>query len=214
VLPMVLGALLGLVTRGGIVAGLAQATQPISMLIVVAFSIGIGATTAMNVYCGVLSSITVGQTFAPNWRAGAAARIALSVIFSVLALAMALWGAKNFMVNYENFLSLLLCVMAPWTAVNLVDFYLIQHGHYDVQSFFARDGGIYGRYNAIALSCYGFGIVVQIPFLATDLYTGPIAKALGGADISWLIALAVVSPLYFVWARRANRGMLANRQTE
>ncbi|HEY1314016.1 MAG TPA: cytosine permease, partial [Steroidobacteraceae bacterium] len=143
-----------------------------------------------------------------------AARIALSVIFSVLALAMALWGARNFMVNYENFLSLLLCVMAPWTAVNLVDFYLIQHGHYDVQSFFARDGGIYGRYNAVALSCYAVGILVQIPFLATDLYTGRIAKALGGADISWLIALVVVSPLYFVWAGRAHRGMLANRQTE
>jgi NCS1 family nucleobase:cation symporter-1 len=213
VLPMVLGALLGLVTRGGIVSGLAQATHPISILIVVVFSIGIGATTAMNVYCGVLSSITVGQTFAPNWRAGAAARIALSVIFSVLALAMALWGARNFMVNYENFLSLLLCVMAPWTAVNLVDFYLIRHGHYDVPSFFARDGGIYGRYNAVALTCYGLGIVVQLPFLATDVFTGPIAKALGGADISWLIALAVVSPLYYVWARRsANRGTLANPQ--
>jgi NCS1 family nucleobase:cation symporter-1 len=164
----------------------------------------------MNVYCGVLSSITVAQTFAPRWRAGIAARIVLSVVFSALALAMALWGAKNFMVNYENFLSLLLCVMAPWTAVNLVDFYLIQHGHYDVQSFFLRDGGIYGRYNAVALFCYGLGILVQVPFLATDLFVGPIAKALGGADISWLIALAVVSPLYYVLARRrAMRGTLA-----
>lgn len=214
VLPMMLGALLGLVTRGGIVAGLAQVTQPISIAIVLVFSLGIGAATAMNVYCGVLSSITVAQTFAPRWRAGIAARIVLSVIFSALALAMALWGAKNFMVNYENFLSLLLCVMAPWTAVNLVDFYLIQHGRYDVQSFFLRDGGIYGRYNAVALFCYGLGILVQVPFLATDLFTGPIAKALGGADISWLIALAVVSPLYYVLARRrARRGTLAIPQS-
>jgi NCS1 family nucleobase:cation symporter-1 len=201
VLPMLLGALLGLtVSDGNIVAGLAAATQPISILIVVVFSIGIGSTTAMNVYCGVLSSITVGQTFLPSWRAGAAARIVLSVIFVVLALAMALLGAKNFMVNYENFLSLLLCVMAPWTAVNLVDFYLVQHGKYDVQSFFAADGGVYGRYNTTALFCYGLGIAVQVPFLATDLYTGPVARAFGGVDVSWLVALVVVSPLYYFLA--------------
>lgn len=206
-LPMLLGALLGLtVSDGNIVAGLASATQPISLLIVVVFSVGIGSTTAMNVYCGVLSTITVGQTFMPDWKAHAAARIVLSLVFIVLALAMALLGAKNFMVNYENFLALLLCVMAPWTAVNLVDFYLVQHGRYDVPSFFAADGGIYGRYNATALFCYGFGILVQVPFLATDLYTGPVARALGGVDISWLVALAVVSPLYYVLAtvRRAR----------
>ena len=197
-LPMLLGALLGLtVSDGNIVAGLARATQPISILIVVVFSIGIGSTTAMNVYCGVLSSITVAQTFSPMWRAGAATRVILSVIFMILALAMALLGANNFMVNYENFLALLLCVMAPWTAVNLVDFYLVRHGHYDVQSFFAVNGGIYGRYNATALFCYGFGILIQVPFLATDIYTGPIARAFGGVDISWLVAIAVVGPLYY-----------------
>jgi len=205
-LPMLLGALLGLtVADGNIVAGLASATQPISILIVIVFSIGIGATTAMNVYCGVLSSITVGQTFLPHWRPGAAARIVLCVVFMALALAMALEGAKNFMVNYENFLALLLCVMAPWTAVNLVDFYLIRHGAYDVPSFFEADGGIYGRYNPTALFCYGFGILIQVPFLATDLYTGPIAAAFGGVDISWLVALAVVGPLYYALAQRSGR---------
>jgi NCS1 family nucleobase:cation symporter-1 len=205
-LPMLLGALLGLtVADGNIVAGLARATAPISIAIVVVFSIGIGSTTAMNVYCGVLSSITIGQTFVPGWKAGAAARSVLSVIFMVVALAMALLGARNFMVNYENFLSLLLCVLAPWTAVNLVDFYLVQHGRYDVASFFAPDGGIYGRYNATALFCYGLGIVIQVPFLATDPYTGAAARALGGVDISWLVAIAVVSPLYYVLARRHPR---------
>jgi NCS1 family nucleobase:cation symporter-1 len=49
------------------------------------------------------------------------------------------------------------------------------------------------------------GIVVQVPFLATDLYTGRIATAFGGVDISWLVALAVVSPLYYVLAQRAGR---------
>jgi len=163
--------------------------------------VGIGATSAMNIYCGVLSTITVGQTFVPGWRAGARSRIVLSLLVSGAALSMALWGAKNFLANYQNFLALLLCVMAPWTAINLVDFYLVRHGHYDVAAFFAPNGGIYGRYNWTALACYAMGILVQIPFLATELYTGPIAAVLGGADISWLIGLGVVSPLYYAMAR-------------
>jgi NCS1 family nucleobase:cation symporter-1 len=35
------------------------------------------------------------------------------------------------------------------------------------------------------------------------------AKALGGVDISWLVALAVVSPLYYVLAHRSGRARLA-----
>jgi nucleobase:cation symporter-1, NCS1 family len=53
-----------------------------------------------------------------------------------------------------------------------------------------------------ALACYAVGIVIQVPFLATDLYTGPAARALGGVDVAWLVALAVSGGLYFVLARR------------
>jgi hypothetical protein len=48
-----------------------------------------------------------------------------------------------------------------------------------------------------------------VPFLATHPYTGRIAKALGGVDISWLVALAVVGPLYYVLAHRSGRGRLS-----
>lgn len=203
-LPMLLGALLGITAPGGnIVSGLASALGPLSVIVVLIFSIGIGATTAMNIYCGVLSAITVGQTFRPRWQAGRSARVLLSASFCLIAVSMALLGATNFMANYENFLTLLLCVMTPWTAVNLVDFYWIKHGDYDVSSFFAADGGVYGRYNAAALSCYALGILVQGPFLATDFYVGPVARALGGIDVSWMVALIVSGGAYWLWAVRS-----------
>jgi NCS1 family nucleobase:cation symporter-1 len=205
-LPMLLGALLGLTMSGAnVVAALAAATRPISAFIIIVLSIGIGSATAMNIYCGALSAITVGQTFRPAWRAGLAARVAVSVVFIAVALTLALLGARNFLVNYENFLSLLMCVMAPWSAINLVDFYLIKHGRYDVESFFAPDGGIYGRYNATALFCFAFGILIQAPFLVTSLYTGPLARAWGGIDVSWIVALVFVCPMYYGLALRAAR---------
>jgi NCS1 family nucleobase:cation symporter-1 len=95
--------------------------------------------------------------------------------------------------------------MVPWTAVNLVDYYLIRHGEYDVPSFFAADGGIYGRYNVAALVCYVLGILVQVPFIASDVYTGPVARALGGIDFSWIVGLVAVSGAYYFGVRVRTR---------
>ena len=63
-------------------------------------------------------------------------------------------------------------MLVPWTAINLVDYYLLRHGQYDVASFFRQDGGIYGRINGAAVTCYALGILVQLPFVASPLYTG------------------------------------------
>jgi NCS1 family nucleobase:cation symporter-1 len=111
------------------------------------------------------------------------------------------------MANYEDFILLLLYVLVPWTAINLVDYYLLRKGQYDVESFFRRDGGVYGYLNAPAVACYLLGILVQVPFVDSALYTGPVARALGGIDLSWIIGLAVISPLYYFLAKRAmSRG--------
>ena len=42
---------------------------------------------------------------------------------------------------------------------------------------------------------------MQIPFLSTTLFTGFAAKALGSVDISWIVGLAVICPLYYVLMR-------------
>ncbi len=109
------------------------------------------------------------------------------------------------METYTDFLLLLLYVMVPWTAINLVDYYLIRHGSYDVASFLRADGGIYGLYNGPALVCYALGILVQIPFVSNELYTGPMVALLGGADLSWIVGLVVVAPLYYLAMRTPRR---------
>ena len=37
--------------------------------------------------------------------------------------------------------------------------------------------------------------------MSTAIYTGPAANMLGGADISWIIGLAIVSPVYYFLCR-------------
>lgn len=101
----------------------------------------------------------------------------------------------------DNVIALLLAVLSPWTAINLVDYYLVRHGHYDMASLFRRDGGIYGTANRGALLCYALGIGVQIPFLSNGIYTGTVARLLGGIDLSWILGIFVPGALYWVWAQ-------------
>lgn len=210
ILPMILGALLGLVAANGDpVGGLTTFTGAIAVPIVVIFSVGIAGTNAMNLYCGVLSTITLLHTFKPSWKAGAAARIVIALVITAIGLAISLFAAGNFLANYTNFILLLLYVLVPWTAINLVDFYLVRHGDYDVDAFFTAEGGVYGRFNKAAIACYILGILIQLPFVATTLYTGPIATMLNGVDISWIVGLAVISPVYYFLARRT--APVANR---
>jgi nucleobase:cation symporter-1, NCS1 family len=206
VLPMVLGAMIGLATtQKSLVSGLAVLTQGIAPLVLIVFSVGIAAANAMNLYCGALSTLTVGQTLLPRWLPGARARTIAVVVLFGLSLAAALLGKDSFLENYTDFILLLLYVLVPWTAINLVDYYLLRHGQYDVPSFLRQDGGIYGRVNAVAVQCYLLGILVQLPLVATPLYTGPLARAMGGIDLSWIVGLAVTGPGYYWLARRSRR---------
>jgi NCS1 family nucleobase:cation symporter-1 len=198
ILPMILGALLGLVAaHGDPVEGLTSFTGAAAVPIVVIFSVGIACANAINLYCGVLSTITLIQTFLSAWKAGPAARIVIALILSAVALAIGVFAAANFLAAYTDFILLLLYVLVPWTAINLVDFYLVRHGDYDVDAFFTAGGGVYGRFNTPAIACYLLGILIQLPFVSTTLYTGPIATLLDGVDISWIVGLLVVSPVYY-----------------
>ncbi len=160
----------------------------------------------MNIYCGVLAILTFFQTFVKDWMPKRPARLVTSFLIFAFAVFVGIAGQANFLANYMNFLFVLLYVLVPWTAINLVDYYLIQHGSYDVASFVRSDGGIYGRFQWPAIICYIFGIAIEVPFMSQALYTGPLAKMMGGADISWIVCLLVTSPVYyFASKKRAKR---------
>ena len=204
-LPMILGAMVGLgSTDKSMIAGLAQLTHGIAPAVLIVFSVGIASANAMNLYCGVLSVLTFGQTLFPTWQPKAAARAVIAVILFGLAMLGALLGKDSFLANYTDFILLLLYVLVPWTAINLVDYYLLRHGQYDVASFFRQDGGVYGRVNGAAVQCYVIGILVQLPFVVSPLYTGPAARAMGGLDLSWIVGLVVTGPVYYWLASRSQ----------
>ncbi|MGB7647925.1 MAG: cytosine permease, partial [Pseudomonas fluorescens] len=95
----------------------------------------------------------------------------------------------------------LLAFFTPWTAINLVAYNSITRERYDVPAR-ADPNGRYGRWNLLGISVYVFGVLVQLPFISTKFYTGPLVAALGDVDISWIIGLVLPAALYYVCAKK------------
>ena len=158
----------------------------------------------LNAYGGFMSMLTTVSAFNHKTRVSPLARALFIVGFVVVSMVIALAASADFLNNFKNFVLLLLAVFVPWSAVNLVDYYLVSKERVDIPALYDSKGR-YGSYNGIALGCYVLGIVVQIPFLAQKMYTGPFTKMLGGADISWIVSLIVTALVYYPLAKRTMK---------
>jgi NCS1 family nucleobase:cation symporter-1 len=117
---------------------------------------------------------------------------------------LALTGRHSFLKAFEAFILCLLAVFTPWSAINLIDYYGFTRSRYDVPALSDPDGR-YGRWNMTGIVIYLIGILVQIPFLSTAFYTGPLVEPLGGVDISWIVGLLVPGGLYYAFAGASRR---------
>jgi nucleobase:cation symporter-1, NCS1 family len=113
---------------------------------------------------------------------------------------VAIAATSSFLASFQNFILFLAYFMIPWTAINLTDFYFVRKEKYDMDSIFRADG-IYGRFNMRTIATYVIAVLVEIPFMSTTFYTGPMVKHLGGADISWIFGLIVAAGLYYILMR-------------
>ena len=160
-------------------------------------ALGLVSVTALNMYGGSLTLISAVDSF-KKIRPTLGARIATITFTAVLSLIGALAASANFLANFNNFLLLILYLFVPWTAVNLVDYYIVRRGHYAIAEIF-NPAGIYGRWGWRGIVSYLIGFAAMVPFFDVGtLYEGPAAKALGDADISFFIGLPIAAVLYYL----------------
>jgi purine-cytosine permease-like protein len=164
--------------------------------------LGLLTVTSLNFYGASLTLLSMADSFA-TLRTGAGARLATLTLVALGSAAIALRASDHFMASFSDMLTVLLYLFTPWTAINLVDFYIVRHGHYSVREIF-NPRGMYGTWNWRGLAAYGGGFVAMCPFFSTGLYTGPVAKLLGGADIAMVIGLPVSAGIYLLACRSLN----------
>jgi len=174
---------------------------PLAVVIYLVIVTGKLTVNCLNAYGGVMTMLTTVSAFNDKKHFSPATRLVYILGFVLLTVLVALLASSNFLATFKNFVLLLLTVFVPWSAVNLVDYYLVSKEKVDIPALYDSEGR-YGAYNSVALFSYVLGIIVQIPFINQAMYEGPFAKAMGGADISWIVSLIVTSLVYYPLAKR------------
>ncbi len=156
-----------------------------------------------NLYGAFMSTVTVIEPFS-RLRVTPRVRGAFMLIISALATALCTLGQADFIGFFLNFIFFMSYFLIPWTAINLVDYYCLRKGEYRLADIFDLNG-IYGRVNLIACGCFVAAIGLEVPFMNTTLYVGPVATALDGVDLAWVVGLIVPAVGYYGLMRRFAR---------
>jgi NCS1 family nucleobase:cation symporter-1 len=167
------------------------------------------ATMGMNAYGAMLTVLTGVDSFrkiqtSRMWRAVTV--VALAVVWYVIGAGISTSASDTAVNAVLNSLTLMLYLLVPWTALNLVDFFFVRHGHYAITDIFRPDG-VYGAWGWRGLTAYALGFAAEIPFMvlppiAGFSYTGYFPNHVtSGVDYSWLVGLIVSGVVYFVLSR-------------
>jgi nucleobase:cation symporter-1, NCS1 family len=178
----------------------ADAVLPgLGKILLFAALLGLITISSLNYYGASLTLLSVADTVKPL-TCTPGKRVASLLVAFVAGCVIAVSSSSDFVNRFQDLLALLLYLFTPWTAINLVDFYVVRRGHYSIREIF-NPVGMYGRWNWRGLTAYLVGFLVMIPFFSTTLYVGPVARALGGADIAMLVGLPVAAGSYLLACR-------------
>jgi purine-cytosine permease-like protein len=177
-------------------------------IVLVLAALGLVSVMALNMYGGSLTLISAIDSF-KRIRPTLTARLVTVALTAALSIIGALAATDNFLGNFQNFLLLILYLFVPWTAVNLVDYYVVRRGHYAIAEIFKPDG-MYGRWGVRGVVAYVLGFAAMVPFFNVSsnaggtLFEGFIAKDMNGVDISFFIGLPVAGILYWIFSRNID----------
>jgi nucleobase:cation symporter-1, NCS1 family len=166
---------------------------------------------SLSLYAGGNTAISIVTSLQRAERPVAprvSVRLAALIPVSAICLAAAILYARSFATTFTDMLSVLLILLIPWSAINLADFYFVRRGHYDIDSIF-KPGGIYGSYNAAGLISFFLGFGIEWIFANLGFYQGPVARALDGGDISWIVGIVVSGGCYLILTRTMRRSPAA-----
>jgi nucleobase:cation symporter-1, NCS1 family len=160
------------------------------------------ATMGLNAYSGMLTVVTGIDSLTPvrfTRQLRVVTIIVLGVIWLVISLIL-----TNALTALNNSLLIMLYLLAPWTAVNLMDFFFVRHGHYAITDLFTPNG-IYGSWAWRGIVAYLAGIAIEVPFMyIPNFYESVGATKLQGVDISWILGMILAGGLYFIFSRSLN----------
>jgi NCS1 nucleoside transporter family len=156
------------------------------------------AGNILNFYSCGLAALTFGLKVA-RWKVSLAAGVIASVVLVVFI------EAGDFASSFDSFMVSLIVWIAPWAAIVAVEYFAVRGGRLDPASLYTRETRTRGGdVNWPALLALAAGLVAgwAWEYGLTPAFQGPVAKALGNTDLSWLTGALVAGGLYWLLMTR------------
>lgn len=154
------------------------------------------ATNILNVYSCALCAQTAGLKLHRRTIS-----IAVGVFATVFTFVLV--AANDFAKSLDAWLAGLVTWVAPWAGVMLVYYFVVARRKVDIASLYDESGVVLPPVRWGAMVSFVVGIVAtwMFEYGQVGALQGPIARAMGGIDLSWLAGGLVAGGLYLVLNR-------------
>src|SRR5690606_17436512 len=184
---MGLGALLATLTpENSVMSGFSSILNPTALTIVLlSFAAASITHNAVNLYSCAMTCLAWDF---PLKRSPTVVLCGIiGTTFAVVA------GGSNFQDHFNSFLMVMSYFILPWLAIRLLDHYWKHRSNAAPVDQFCKKDGAFKGIRWPGMIAFVVAIAISVPFMVTDVYTGPAARAIGGADISYVISFAIAA---------------------
>jgi NCS1 family nucleobase:cation symporter-1 len=168
-------------TPTALIKSIVTLTGGFAPLALFAVAISSVAVNSQNDNTAAYSLISAGVKL-PRWVS--------AIVTAVLGFILAVAGSGQFATLYSNYLLVLVYWVSPWLGVVLADWYL--HRKSGLETSYVPGWGL-GATIFVSVTVLTIAL-----FSSTSVYTGPIAKMLGGTDIGYFVGFFVAGGAYIV----------------
>src|SRR5215831_19328087 len=193
---------------GGLLSAIVSPLGPFGTLILVLLALSVVANNIPNDYSLGLSMQVLGR-----WFQGVK-RYIWTLIGAVIYVIIALIGGGNFSATLESFLLVIAYWLGPWAIILILEHFVFRRGVYNVDDWNTPDKLPVGWAAVVSLVV---GLVGVYLGASQQLFTGPLAKALGGMDIGFELGIVFAGISYLILRRvelnSSRRGELSTSRS-
>ena len=129
------------------------------------------------------------------------------VTFIVTYFAVVVYNAVTTVTSFATVLS---AVLGPWIGILIVRHFELRGSYHvlDLHAYASQERGVYwytGGFGMRAMGVWAISTAIGLLWSSTTLYTGPLATATKGIDLSFISAFVIGSTLYFLTGKLGAR---------
>jgi NCS1 nucleoside transporter family len=172
--------------------------EAVAIVVLLVMTLGLISANVVPLFSGGLALISAGMRI--DRRVGTCLTALGGLVIPIGGLFQASFGT-----TFDSWMLGLLTWIAPWFAVLMVDYFVINKGHYSPTQLFPSQPSEWAS-GAPALTAWAAGFAASWPFANNPMYASPLmTEHVGGADFSFWVGAIVAIAIYYPWRMALRR---------